>query len=85
MHYLFICIIFFVRNGSNQESKETLLNVQDKTGTNVFPEVESSKPSENQEKKIWIRGEFTHRNSGIGGSDDNEEYRYKYAFTKILY
>lgn len=54
-----------------------MLNVQDKTGANVSPEFESSKHSEYQEKKIWTRGEFTHQNSGIGGSDDNEDYRYK--------
>jgi len=54
-----------------------LLNVQDKTGTSVSPEFESSKQLESQEKKIWTRGEFTHQNSGIGGSDDNEDYRYK--------
>ncbi|XP_025408435.1 uncharacterized protein LOC112682133 isoform X2 [Sipha flava] len=65
-----------IQNGSNQDSKETLLNVQDISGINNV-EVESSKPSETQEKKIWTRGEFTHQNSGIGGSDDNEEYRYK--------
>jgi hypothetical protein len=83
MHYLFIYFIFFVRNGSNQDSKETLLNVQDISGINNV-EVESSKPSETQEKKIWTRGEFTHQNSGIGGSDDNEEYRYKYELSKII-
>ncbi|KAE9533495.1 hypothetical protein AGLY_009133 [Aphis glycines] len=64
-------------NGSTQESKETLLNVQDKIGANVSPELESTKHLENQEKKIWTRGEFTHQNSGIGGSDDNDDYRYK--------
>jgi len=69
--------IFIVRNGSTQESKETLSNVQDKTGASVSPEFESSKHLENQEKKIWTRGEFTHQNSGIGGSDDTEDYRYK--------
>lgn len=69
--------IFVVRNGSTQESKETLLNVLDKTGASVSPEFESSKHLENQEKKIWTRGEFTHQNSGIGGSDDTEDYRYK--------
>lgn len=69
--------IFIVRNGSTQESKENLINVQDKTGISVSPEFESSKHLESQEKKIWTRGEFTHQNSGIGGSDDNEDYRYK--------
>ncbi|KAL5238085.1 hypothetical protein ACI65C_005495 [Semiaphis heraclei] len=66
-----------IQNGSTQESKETLLNVLDKTGASVSPEFESSKHLENQEKKIWTRGEFTHQNSGIGGSDDTEDYRYK--------
>lgn len=72
-----LTFIFVVRNGSTQESKETLSTVQDKTGASVSPEFESSKHSDSQEKKIWTRGEFTHQNSGIGGSDDNEDYRYK--------
>lgn len=72
-------LFFIVRNGSAQESKETRLNVQvQKTGANVISlEIESTKQPESQEKKIWTRGEFTHQNCGIGGSDDNEEYRYK--------
>lgn len=72
--------IFIVRNGSTQESKETISNVQTKPETNFPAEVESPKNFENQEKKIWTRGEFTHQNAGIGGPDDNEEYRYKYGF-----
>lgn len=71
---------FIVRNGSTQESKETPPNVQAKAEINVAPEAESPKSFENQDKKIWTRGEFTHQNAGIGGPDDNEEYRYKYGF-----
>lgn len=78
LNHIAFSFIFIVRNGSTQESKETLLNVQGKPGASVIPELESSKHTEGQEKKIWTRGEFTHQNSGIGGSDDNEEYRYKY-------
>lgn len=59
--------------------------MQIKTGASNSLEPESSKNSENQEKKIWTRGEFTHHNSGIGGSDDNDEYRYKYGFLKHIY
>jgi len=80
-NHISFAFIFLVRNGSTQESKETLLNVQDKIGANVSPELESTKHLENQEKKIWTRGEFTHQNSGIGGSDDNDDYRYKYALS----
>lgn len=75
--------IFIVRNGSNQESKETLLNVPEKPGGNVPTETEPPKP-EGQEKKIWTRGEFTHENCGISGSEDNEDYRYKYEFSNIF-
>uniref|UniRef100_A0A2S2PDK2 Uncharacterized protein n=1 Tax=Schizaphis graminum TaxID=13262 RepID=A0A2S2PDK2_SCHGA len=76
-NHISLAFIFLVRNGSTQESKETLLNVQDKIGANVSPEFESTKSLESQEKKIWTRGEFTHQNAGIGGLDDNEDYRYK--------
>lgn len=85
LNHIVFAFIFIVRNGSTQESKETLLNVQGKNAeTSVNPELESSKHPEGQEKKIWTRGEFTHQNSGIGGSDDSEEYRYKYELLKDI-
>lgn len=84
LNHITIEFIFIVRNGSNQESKETLLNVPEKAGGNVTVETESPK-TESQEKKIWTRGEFTHQNCGIGGSDDNEDYRYKYEFLNVFF
>lgn len=88
LNHIAIEFIFIVRNGSNQESKETLLNVPEKSGGNVSAETEPPKPEpkpESQEKKIWTRGEFTHQNCGIGGSDDNEDYRYKYELLNIFF
>lgn len=95
-HVTFAFVFSIVRNGSGQESKENSSSPQAKTAPTSFsPEHETSsnppnRNSDGQEKKIWTRGEFTHQNSGIGGSDDNEEYsRYKYVrfglFFKNIY
>lgn len=64
-----IVVIFIVR--TNQDSRDTnLLNVPSAPSTDP----ESQKQlSDGLDRKIWTRGEFTHQNSGIGVSDDNEE------------
>ncbi|XP_050527279.1 uncharacterized protein LOC126897603 isoform X2 [Daktulosphaira vitifoliae] len=65
-----------IQNGSSQESKDFLLNVPIPNEGSVSPDLELTR-LDGQGKKIWTRGEFTHQNAGIGGPDDNEEYKYK--------
>lgn len=79
--------ILIVRNGSNQESKDiNLLNVQIRSGASTSPaELDSPKQLDGQGRKIWTRGEFTHHNSGVGGTEDNDDYsRYKSRFKIII-
>lgn len=79
-HKIIFNFSFIVRNGPSQESKESLLN----PGISNFLEPESSKRPENQEKKIWTRGEFTHQNSGIVESDYSGQYKYKWELVVYI-
>lgn len=87
--------IFIVRNGSNQESKETVstsaqagkIGMTSVSAPELVESLSKSAADSQQERKIWTRREFTHQNSGIGKSDDDdddEKHRYRQILLLIF-